>query len=81
MGTDLIFLFKFSTFSANQNGFAIGGKDLCEKINGKGLSFVKFAGALAFVFNETQRLLAVAACCSLLLVARAETRRGYVTDT
>ena len=68
MGTDLIFLFKFSIFSAKQNGFATGGKDLCEKVNGKGLSFVQFAGALAFVlFSETQRLLHQ--CCSLLLSA------------
>ena len=31
-GTDFIFLFKFSTLSANQNVFAAGGKDL---FNGK----------------------------------------------
>ena len=35
VGTDFIFLFKFSTLSANQNGFAVGGKDLFEKVNGK----------------------------------------------
>ena len=29
------FLFMFSTLSANQNGFAVGEKDLCEKVNGK----------------------------------------------
>ena len=35
VGTDFIFLFKFSTLSVNQNGLAVGGKDLCEKVNGK----------------------------------------------
>ena len=57
VGTDLIFLFKFSTLSVNQNGFAVGGKDLCEKVNGKGLSFVQLAGALALafaLFSETE---------------------------
>ena len=47
VGTDFIFLFKFSTLSAM---FAIRGKYL---FNGKG--FVQLAGALAFVlFSEIE---------------------------
>ena len=72
MGTDFIFLFKFSTLSANPKGFAVGGKDL--------LSFGQLAGAFV-LFSETQRLLATMVTaflhCKAGSVAAWHTRRFH----
>ena len=46
------FRFKFSTLSTTQNGFAVGGKVYCEKVNGKRTELRRLAFVL---FNETQR--------------------------